>query len=274
MRTENEPSRGLPSSVVDRHRQVRGSSRRRCSRRRAARSRGLRRAAARSGTSPSTTCDREVAGRLVRRPGWLVAAAAGRRRPSAAASERRARDRERASEPVGGRRLWRLSPKARGTYHARRPGRSGSASGEPRSGSAGARRLWVAAGRPIEYIFAVPAAGRGRGRRRSRWSDPSPTGRSCPPSRLFEQVGDMMILTGKTIVVRGQAALPLRRRVHRPVPLRPAALLVPDADLAPSPSASARPGLQAANFLIPVRRARPPRRLLRPRLDPRVRARS
>ena len=52
-----------------------------------------------------------------------------------------------------------------------------------------------------------------------------------PAKSLFEQVGNMMILTGKTITRDGQAALPLRRRVHRPVPVRAAALLVPDADL-------------------------------------------
>ena len=49
-----------------------------------------------------------------------------------------------------------------------------------------------------------------------------------PAKSLFEQVGNMLILTGKTIVAAVKPALPLRGRVHRPVPLRPAALLVPD----------------------------------------------
>ena len=40
---------------------------------------------------------------------------------------------------------------------------------------------------------------------------------------LFEQVGNMMILTGKTMTVVRTAALSLRGRVRQPVPVRAAA---------------------------------------------------
>ena len=69
----------------------------------------------------------------------------------------------------------------------------------------------------------------------------------------------------------GQAAVPLRRRVHRPVPLRAAALLVPDDDLDVAFGFGA-PGPAGRQLPHPVRRPRPPRRLLHPRLGPRVRA--
>ena len=92
-----------------------------------------------------------------------------------------------------------------------------------------------------------------------------------PAKSLFEQVGDMMILTAQDARLRGQAALPLRRGVHRPVPLRPAALLVPAADL-DRRLRLRRPGPAGGQLPLAVRRPRPARRLLRPRLDPRVRA--
>ena len=59
----------------------------------------------------------------------------------------------------------------------------------------------------------------------------------------------MMVLTGKTIDVGAAAALPLRRGVHRPVPVRAAAVLVPAADLDGRDLYGA-PGLQAGNFLV------------------------
>src|SRR5215207_6777975 len=70
--------------------------------------------------------------------------------------------------------------------------------------------------------------------------------------------------------LRPPPALPLRGRVRQPVPLRPAAVLVPAADLhggvrlrGPWPAGGQLPRA--------LRRARSPRRLLRPRLDPGVR---
>src|SRR3954465_6116468 len=69
----------------------------------------------------------------------------------------------------------------------------------------------------------------------------------------------------------GQTALSLRRGVHRPVPLRPAALLVPAARLHRRLRLR-RAGPAGGQLPLAVRRPRPPRRLLRPRLDPRVRA--
>ena len=91
-----------------------------------------------------------------------------------------------------------------------------------------------------------------------------------PAKTLFEQVGNMMILTGKTITAIGPPALPLRRRVRRPVPLRAAALLVPDDDLH-GRLRLRRPGPAGRQLPHPLRRPRPPRRLLHPRLGPRVR---
>ena len=70
--------------------------------------------------------------------------------------------------------------------------------------------------------------------------------------------------------LRGQAALPLRRGVHRPVPLRPAALLVPAAGL-DRRLRLRRPRPAGGQLPLALRRPRPARRLLRARLDPRVR---
>src|SRR5680860_19999 len=67
-----------------------------------------------------------------------------------------------------------------------------------------------------------------------------------------------------------QTALPLRRGVHRPVSLRPAALLVPAAGL-DRRLRLRRARVAGGQLPHPVRLARPARRLLRPRLDPRVR---
>ena len=71
--------------------------------------------------------------------------------------------------------------------------------------------------------------------------------------------------------LRGQAAVPVRRGVHRPVPLRAAALLVPAADLHRRLRLR-RPGPAGGQRLHALRHPRPARRLLRARLDPRVRA--
>ena len=81
----------------------------------------------------------------------------------------------------------------------------------------------------------------------------------------------MMILTGKTLVSAVAAAVPLRRRVRAAVPLRAAPVLVPAADLhGRLRLRRARPA--GGEHPHPLRRHRPPRRLLRPRVDPRVRA--
>ena len=80
-----------------------------------------------------------------------------------------------------------------------------------------------------------------RGRRRQRQSDGQSSSRQGVPAR------QVALRAGRghddpdreDDRLRDPPALPLRRRVHRPVPLRAAALLVSDADLAASPSASA-----------------------------------
>ena len=71
--------------------------------------------------------------------------------------------------------------------------------------------------------------------------------------------------------LRDPAALSLRRGVHRPVPLRPAALLVPAAGLDRGVLLR-RAGPAGRQRAHAVRHPRPARRLLRPRLDPRNRA--
>ena len=92
-----------------------------------------------------------------------------------------------------------------------------------------------------------------------------------PAKNLLEEVGDMMILTGKTIVSAVRPPVPVRRRVRLAVPVRAAPVLVPAADL--DGRVRLRRARAAGRELPrPVRRARPPRRLLRARLDPRVRA--
>src|SRR5919202_652464 len=71
--------------------------------------------------------------------------------------------------------------------------------------------------------------------------------------------------------LRPPAAVSLRRRVRQPVPLRPAAVLVSAPDL-DGRVRLRRAGPAGGELPRPVRRARSPRRLLRARLDPRVRA--
>ena len=71
-----------------------------------------------------------------------------------------------------------------------------------------------------------------------------------PTKNLLEQVGDMMILTGKTMVVGPAPAVPVRDRVRPAVPVHAAALLAAARRSRRSPSATARPGLQAGNFLV------------------------
>ena len=91
-----------------------------------------------------------------------------------------------------------------------------------------------------------------------------------PAKSLFEQVGEHDDPDREDGHGRDPAALSLRRRVHRPVPLRPAAVLVPDDDL-DRRLRLRRPGPPGGQLPLSLRRARPPRRLLRPGLDPRVR---
>ena len=67
-----------------------------------------------------------------------------------------------------------------------------------------------------------------------------------------------------------QAPVPLWRRVHRTVPLRSPALLVPDVDL-DARRLLWRSGPAGSELPLVVRRPRPPRRVLRPRLDQGVR---
>ena len=95
-----------------------------------------------------------------------------------------------------------------------------------------------------------------------------------PAKSLFEQVGDMMILTAQDDRLGDPSAVPLRRRVHRPVPLRPPALLVPDDDLDRRPSASARRACRQRTSSSLFGALDRLGGLLRARLDPRVRARS
>ena len=70
-----------------------------------------------------------------------------------------------------------------------------------------------------------------------------------PARNLLEEIGDMMILTGRTIVVGPAAPVPLRRGVRLAVPVRAAPVLVPAARSRRSCICYAAPGLQAANFL-------------------------
>ena len=92
-----------------------------------------------------------------------------------------------------------------------------------------------------------------------------------PAKSLFEQVGDMVILTARTIGSAVRPALSLWRGVHRPVPLRAAALLVSAADLHRGDQLW-RAGSAGGELPLPARRARSARRLLRPRRDSRNRA--
>ena len=80
----------------------------------------------------------------------------------------------------------------------------------------------------------------------------------------------MMILTGKTIVSALRPPYPVRQRVRQPVPVRAEAVLVPAGRLDRRVRLR-RPGPAGGELPRAVRRARPPRRLLRARVDPRVR---
>ncbi len=98
--------------------------------------------------------------------------------------------------------------------------------------------------------------------------------RAISPAReLFEEIGDMMILTGKTIVSAIRPPYPYGgefvsqflfalRLCWFPLLISTVAF------------GYAAPGSAGRELPRPVRRARPPRRLLRARVDPRVRARS
>ena len=117
-------------------------------------------------------------------------------------------------------------------------------------------------------------ASRDPGQQRERhlaWFEASPIAGSCRSKNLLEEVGDMMILTGKTIMSALRPPYPVRRRVRQPVPLRAEALLVPAARL-DGRVRLRRAGPAGRELPRAVRRARPPRRLLRARVDPRVRA--
>ena len=91
-----------------------------------------------------------------------------------------------------------------------------------------------------------------------------------PTRGVFEEVGDMMILTGKTIVSAIRPPYPYGGEFVSAVPLRAPPVLVPAAHLHRRVRLR-RAGSAGRELPRPVRRARPPRRLLRPRLDPRVR---
>ena len=71
-------------------------------------------------------------------------------------------------------------------------------------------------------------------------------GAFLPAKSLFEQVGDMMILTAKTVV--SAIRLSVQGRVHRTVPVRPSALRFPMM-ISTLAFGFGAPGLQAANFL-------------------------
>ena len=92
-----------------------------------------------------------------------------------------------------------------------------------------------------------------------------------PAQGLLEEVGDMMILTGKTIVSALRPPYPYGGEFVVAVPVRAAAVLVPARRL-DGRVRLRRPGPAGGELPRAVRRARPPRRLLRARLDPRVRA--
>ena len=70
-----------------------------------------------------------------------------------------------------------------------------------------------------------------------------------PTKNLLEQVGDMMILTGKTLLSAVRPPFPYRDGVRAAVPVRAAAVLVPADDLDDRVRLR-RPGLQAGNFLV------------------------
>ena len=94
-----------------------------------------------------------------------------------------------------------------------------------------------------------------------------------PAKSLFEQVGNMMILTGKTITATVRPPYPYGGEFIGQFLFALQLCWFPMM-ISTIAFGFGAPGLQAANFLTPVRRPRPPRRLLHPRLGARVRARS
>jgi len=138
----------------------------------------------------------------------LAAAAAGGKRPPPGALQE---PRSRFVCGPSGNGLWKRSPpKARATYHAPYPRLSGSV--PPSSGDFLGRglRATVVGGerRPHHIIFRIGRESglRGRCPHKGRGSGGEQMVRSVadraflPAKSLFEQVGDMMILTAKTIV--------------------------------------------------------------------------
>ena len=93
---------------------------------------------------------------------------------------------------------------------------------------------------------------------------------SCPPRTLFEQVGDMMILTAKTIVSAIRPPYPYGGEFIGQFLFALQLCWFPMM-ISTRRLRLRRPGPAGGQLPLPVRRARPPRRLLRPRLDPRVR---
>ena len=163
------------------------------------------------------------------------------------------------------------SPKARGTYHRTGPGNPLRPRGARRGGAK--RRATVASGGATTPSNTLVALGR---RERSGaggelWSEPSPTGHSYPPRSLFEQVGNMMILTGKTIAATVRPPYPYGGEFVGQflfaLQLCWFPMLISHGRLR-----LRRAGASGGQLPLPVRRARPPRRLLHPRLGARVRA--
>ena len=91
-----------------------------------------------------------------------------------------------------------------------------------------------------------------------------------PTKNLLEQVGDMMILTGKTLVSAVRPAVPVRHRVRPAVPVHAAALLAAAADH-DDLLRLRRTGAPGRELPGHLRSHRPARRLLRPQLGQGVR---
>ena len=138
-----------------------------------------------------------------------------------------------------------------------------------------ARRVLVAWNQParVECRTAGPRRGAAMsGRTGRRKMVRSGADRLITPTRgVFEEVGDMMILTGKTIVSALRPPYPYGGEFVSQFLF---ALRLCWFPLLVSTVAFGygAPGSAGRELPRPVRRARPPRRLLRARLDPRVRA--
>ena len=108
---------------------------------------------------------------------------------------------------------------------------------------AGGRVERSSRGTPMRHRVEYPSASSDTGGRgMQRWFAASPTGHSSRAKNLLEEVGDMMILTGRTICLRPAPALPLRRRVRLAVPVRAAPRAGFRCWSRRWPSATARPG--------------------------------